>query len=554
MLITEKGMLDDFLPETRLWQGIPSIERTKGGRLYAALYSGNTKETVGNYCALLESDDDGKTWKDPVAVAYTGELARCYDPCLWTDPVGRLWFIWAEHPARCVKAAICENPDAKEPVWTEPFEIGGEVMLNKPIVLSTGEWLFPSAIWDGGLYGYAGETSIVGESTAFGSAVFKSTDRGKSIVRLGGANIPFRSFDEHMLLEKRDGTIHMYVRTNYGIGESVSYDRGKTWTEGVDSKLGGPCSRFHIRRLKSGDILLINHDDFTGRNNLTALLSNDEGKTWKWRLLLDERSDVSYPDATEDDNGNIYIIYDRERGCFKNSLAEAQKDAREILMCKITERDIKSGDTDRVQRCIVSKLGEYRGKNKNPYGEPARYTEKEFMELLCNTADTSELLKRIFDRYGVACSELHKIDRKALDSAIDELIAGGAVYGTVEKIVAILSANNGVRTNKDYIFSRMMDYICENISSDFTLDDMAETLCASKFYLCHLFKEKTGTSVYRCRQEYRLSMAKKMLIATDANLSEISEKCGFVDQSYFTKLFKLSENMTPSEYRKQNRQ
>ena len=39
-----------------------------------------------------------------------------------------------------------------------------------------------------------------------------------------------------MLLEKQDGTVHMYVRTTYGIGESVSYDRGKTWTTAFDSK------------------------------------------------------------------------------------------------------------------------------------------------------------------------------------------------------------------------------------------------------------------------------------------------------------------------------
>ena len=58
MLITDKKQLDSFLPHTRVWQGIPSIEKTKGGRLFATFYSGDVKENAGNYCVLLQSDDD----------------------------------------------------------------------------------------------------------------------------------------------------------------------------------------------------------------------------------------------------------------------------------------------------------------------------------------------------------------------------------------------------------------------------------------------------------------------------------------------------------------
>lgn len=558
MLITETEQLKKFAPQTRIWQGIPAIEKTEKNRLFAALYSGNIKETVGNYCALLVSDDDGKTWQDPVVVAYIGEHGRCYDPCLWIDPLGRLWFVWAQHPQRCVKAVICENPDADPLVWSAEFEIGGEVMINKPIVLSTGEWLFPSAEWDGRLYGLSGETNLFGESTVGGSAVVKSSDLGKTFSRLGGAMVPSRSFDEHMLLEKNDGTIHMYVRATYGIGESVSFDRGKTWTTAQDSKLGGPCSRFHIRRLRSGKVLLINHVDFHGRNNLTALLSDDDGATWKWSLLLDERNEVSYPDVTEDEEGNIYVIYDRERGCFKTSLAEAQKDAREILLCKFTEEDVQTGNADGIQRLVVSKLGVYCGENQNPYGEIALYSDEAYIKLLLDADDPHQILEKLLVRYGVSCSRLHHIDRNALDSAILELLTGGASLSLLEKIISILSENKMDSPGADALFGRVMDYIGERYADDFTLDEMSEALSASKFYLCHLFKEKTKTTVYRYRQEFRLAAAKKLLLETNLPLGEVAAKSGFCDQSYFTRLFKLSENMTPTEYRQmhlqQNRQ
>ena len=82
---------------------------------------------------------------------------------------------------------------------------------------------------------------------------------GKTFERIGGADVPKRSFDEHMVLELSDGVLAMYVRANYGIGVSYSYDRGRTWTKGIDSGLGGPCSRFFIRRFPTSQILTTSH-------------------------------------------------------------------------------------------------------------------------------------------------------------------------------------------------------------------------------------------------------------------------------------------------------
>ena len=135
-----------------------------------------------------------------------------------------------------------------------------------------------------------------------------------------------------MLVELDNGVIWMLIRAKNGIGQSYSDDNGITWSEGEDSGLGGPCSRFCIRRLKSGNLILINHHNFTGRNNLKAMISEDDGKTWKGYFLIDNRGQVSYPDMTADNGGNIYIVYDRER-----------TSEREILMAIITEADILAG-------------------------------------------------------------------------------------------------------------------------------------------------------------------------------------------------------------------
>ena len=310
MLITDREALLRYTSVHRSWQGIPGIERTASGRLFATFYSGGETEDLGNYAMVVKSDDDGKSWSEPLAVAYFGEEARAYDPCLWIDPRGRLWFFIAVMPDHRELAFVCDDPDADKLSWSEEIRVGEDVMMNKPTVTRDGRWLLPIAIWNDGV-----TVKIPTEHSPKLSSVYESRDNGKTFSRIGGAETPRRSYDEHMVIEKSDRSLLMFVRTVYGIAKSESFDGGVTWTEGTDTGLGGPNSRFFLRRLQSGRILLINHNNSEKpRSGLTAYLSEDEGDTFPYALLIDERLDVSYPDAVEAPNGLIYAVYDRERG------------------------------------------------------------------------------------------------------------------------------------------------------------------------------------------------------------------------------------------------
>ncbi len=341
MLITDPRELARFETKHRIWQGIPGIARTKEGRTFISFYSGGVKEEYGNYALLICSDTD-TDFGEPVAAAFLAGNYRCFDPVVWIDPLQRLWFIWNVMPGERVMAAICEHPDAAQLRWGKPFEIGRGVMMNQPTVLSDHTWLFPIALWREELFSELRAPGASPNETA-GSYVYQTKDVGRTFYRLGCADVPDRSFDEHMLFEQEDGGLRMLIRLKDGIGESFSYDGGVTWSEGRRSVLTGPGSRFHITRLPSGRVLLLNHYRFSGRNNLTALLSEDDGKTFPYTLLLDERNAVAYPDAAVTEDGTIYVVYDRERGAFKTSLSQVYAEAREILTAKITEDDIMEG-------------------------------------------------------------------------------------------------------------------------------------------------------------------------------------------------------------------
>ena len=104
MLITDKKQLLEYTADKRLWQGIPSVEVTKGGRTFVAFYSGGIAEQIGNYVVLIMSEKGGD-FGEPIAVCYE-RGQRCFDPALWVDPLGRLWLIWARLPAMGVFASI----------------------------------------------------------------------------------------------------------------------------------------------------------------------------------------------------------------------------------------------------------------------------------------------------------------------------------------------------------------------------------------------------------------------------------------------------------------
>ncbi len=550
LLITDKNELKKYYSSHRVWQGIPGIEHTKGGRTFISAYSGGTDEYHGNYAFLLMSDNE-TDYSEPILVAQSGNKSRCFDPCIWIDPLDRLWFIWSVMPGDKVYASICENPDEKELSWSEEFIIGDGVMMNKPIVLSTGEWLFPIALWKYGISTEMRGNSFITNQNA-GSYVYKTCDNGKTFIKLGYADIYNRDFDEHMVLELKNGTLMMLVRTSYGIGVSYSYDRGKNWSKGEDSKLGGPCSRFHIRRLRSGRVLLINHLNFSGRNNLTAMLSEDDGKTYPYTLLLDERMSVSYPDATEDENGIIRITYDRERGSYNHSLEKVYSCAREILTAKITEEDIINGTISKegsYLKRIAAKLGKLNENDPDPYEKPI--DDKDFAEILIETHNPENIIKCIYDKYPLNCINVQNLDAKKLDKLINEFTANG--YNDIEiliKIISIIRNSPKSESKINLISERTKEYIKNHLNEELATSAIAEALNISVHYLCHKFKEETGTTITVYRNELKMTMAKLQLINTDNSITEISNKLGFGSASYFTEIFSDFEKISPSDYRK----
>ena len=364
----------DEYARNRVFQGIPAIAALPCGGIAAVWYSGGITEGPDNYCVLAYGRNNIEDLQEPwFIIRHKSPHVRCFDPNVWVTPQGELMVIWNQSESAengsifdgrgGVWTAVCKNPEAETPVWSNPVRIADGVQMNKPVVLSNGEWAFPTALWND-LEQYGAKKVVPELRNAKYSNITISSDGGRTFELRGGADVAERCFDEHMIIEKKDHSLQMYVRTLYGIGTSFSEDMGRTWSRGVNSNISSPNTRFYVGRLSSGNLLLIHNVDDSGkdyrehpwrpRRNLSARISCDDGKTWGNALLLDERSGTSYPDACQDETGAIWIIYDHAR--YKGG---------HIYIAKITESDISAQKLISEGSYLKREISSYPWKNED---------------------------------------------------------------------------------------------------------------------------------------------------------------------------------------------
>jgi AraC-like DNA-binding protein len=101
------------------------------------------------------------------------------------------------------------------------------------------------------------------------------------------------------------------------------------------------------------------------------------------------------------------------------------------------------------------------------------------------------------------------------------------------------------------LISKMILYIDSNIhkSSHLRIAALAQTFDITKNALSHLFKKKTGKSIYHYVIVTRLDHAKDQLTATDFTVAQIAIQLGFTDESHLTRSFKKYVDCSPKEFR-----
>ena len=105
--------------------------------------------------------------------------------------------------------------------------------------------------------------------------------------------------------------------------------------------------------------------------------------------------------------------------------------------------------------------------------------------------------------------------------------------------------------NKKYVVEQMVNYFEDHYSEKISLDQIAENMYLSPFYISKIFKSETGDTPIRHLINIRLEKAKELLEqGYDGSIQEIAALVGYDDAYHFSKLFKKRFGVPPSQVRR----
>ncbi len=98
----------------------------------------------------------------------------------------------------------------------------------------------------------------------------------------------------------------------------------------------------------------------------------------------------------------------------------------------------------------------------------------------------------------------------------------------------------------------IMNYIDRNLTAPMTLDTISQALSLDKYYISHLFKSETESSIFQYIVVKRVALAKELL-SQGHTVSEACHLSGFNDYSNFIRTFRQTTGYTPGQFKRLNR-
>jgi transcriptional regulatory protein len=170
--------------------------------------------------------------------------------------------------------------------------------------------------------------------------------------------------------------------------------------------------------------------------------------------------------------------------------------------------------------------------------ELAKYIKEKY-------ADCIIIFITAYDRFDYAIEAIHI---KAFDYLLkpwkEERLCE-LINMAIENVRSMQKTDSIVHSQKDVI----KDYIDRNYKKDISAKDVAGILGYSDVYFSKVFKQLFDDNFINYLTKIRIDRAKLLLKDVSFNIKEVGKSVGYADSNYFTKVFKRSIGMSPSEYR-----
>ncbi len=287
------------------------------GDLLCLWYGGSYESAEDQVLFLARLKRGDRFWSVPEVVVRNPDQPPG-NAIVFKDTTDRLWMIWGRmegsRPARRGSGwsncrLMMRTSSDNGMTWSDEREWPGSfgwLPRNPPITLASGELVLPLSL------------DTPQES---GGILTRLNPDGATWSRLG-----YMPGGEQMsVIQRTDGSLLALARSHPFILSSESADGGATWSKPVQTQLKCPDSGIVMIRLKSGRLLLA-HNDNDGEDRATLALeqSEDEGRTWKDKKILEMEPNLtageySYPCLVQTSDGMIHITYTCRRYSIKHA-------------------------------------------------------------------------------------------------------------------------------------------------------------------------------------------------------------------------------------------
>ena len=170
------------------------------------------------------------------------------------------------------------------------------------------------------------------------------------------------------------------------------------------------------------------------------------------------------------------------------------------------------------------------------------------------TPQAQKELLRFFERTHIRPEQEKQEEILALLNRIEKAGNNEAlVFPALMRLFLIFNDSPPVQNENSYpekILHEAMKYAQKNYAYINSLDEVANALFVSKYYLCRLFAKYVEITFNHYLTQIRLKNAAEQLISSNQTISEIALNCGFNTSTYFCQVFRKQFGCTPLTYRK----
>ena len=173
-----------------------------------------------------------------------------------------------------------------------------------------------------------------------------------------------------------------------------------------------------------------------------------------------------------------------------------------------------------------------------------------------NIVDNEEKLK---EQINAQCIKTGA-DSKVLSKLAGDCQFANADYGSFAEIISSyiklvytsMYINKPVKSSLHHAVFSIKSYVDANYMQNITLKDLAELYFICDKYIGRLFKRQIGMTFHEYLNSVRLNEAEKMLKNSETHIIDIAESCGFVNVTYFNRVFLAKHGISPTKWRAKN--